>query len=1352
MSGSIQSARRNVHLAAGALALVIGATWSLQAQSGTGYSFSSFAGAAPGRVDGTGLAVRFTRPTGVAVDAAGNTWVADSLTVRRVSPAGVVSTFAELSDVNSLTNDIALQPGSGTLYVGHSFVIFKVTSAGEVSQLAGSTSANAFFSLSGIDVDAAGNVYVADTFNCAIKKVTPQGTVTSIVGPTGPTAHICFSPVDGPASQAVLHFPMDVALAPDGTIYFIDWSRTVRALSPSGVVSTIAGAFLQTGTADGTGSAARFTNLQRIAMDPSGVLYVTDGGAIRRVTTAGVVTTIAGVAGSTGTEDGTGASARFNGPTGIAVTSSGNLHIGDSGNGTIRSVTQAGVVTTIAGLPFVNTGLAFNASEGVAVNSTGDVFVADTGAHRILRITVPGTAAVVAGGSQTPGAVDGGAQAARFFSPSAIAVAADRTAYVADTGNHTIRRVAADGTVTTIAGLAGAIGSADGPGAQARFNAPRGIALGSNGIVYVADTGNHAIRAIDANGVVTTLAGAGGTSGSADGTAGAARFNQPRGLAVDGTGALVVADTGNHTIRAVTAAGVVTTRAGLAGTPGAADGASSTARFNAPRGVTADAAGNLFVADSGNQTIRRIAADGTVTTIGGVTAAAGFVNGSADVTRFSTPSAIAALGDGTLYIADAGTGTIRQGLTGTQQPPAITLQPVNQTIVQGRDVQFTCGATGNPAVRYQWQMTSASSPSFFQDVAEAAPFSGTRTGTLTITAVPGSLNGARFRCQASNAATPAVSNPATLTVFALSLSPRSLSFVARKASASSDLGTVTPPQSITVSYAGPGTPHWTATADQSWIHVTGGSGTNGSAFTVSIVNPNNVIAGSTSLSGSVTVTDPALQLTSVLTVSLSIVTSTTSAAPTGAFDTPANNSSGLQGSIAVTGWALDDIAVDHVEIWRDAVAGETTPVYGGGGPGNGKIYIANATFVSGARPDLARAFPNLPLSDRAGWGYLMLTYGLWNQGNGTYKLYAFAFDGDGQSTTLGTKTITVSNATATKPFGAIDTPAQGGTATGVVTNYGWALTPGPSCTITNPNVQVSIDSGALTPVAYGDARSDVAGAFPGYTNAAAAGGHYALDTTALTDGVHTIGWVVTDSCGRADGVGSRFFTVANGTAQTTGLSASLRAVAPQEFALSRMEGLREAVRVAATGERVIRIAEGERIVLQLPGDSTYVASGLLIGSSFDATTGKFYWQPAAGFLGKYDLEFTAGSRTERVRAVVGPPIRLAIDTPRAGNVLSASGFTLAGWAVDLASLDGAGIDTLHAWAYPVGGGPPVFVGVANGGGARPDVARLYGAPFDNAGFTLNGRLPPGTYDLVVYAHSASTNTFAGVQAVRTQVR
>jgi hypothetical protein len=311
-------------------------------------------------------------------------------------------------------------------------------------------------------------------------------------------------------------------------------------------------------------------------------------------------------------------------------------------------------------------------------------------------------------------------------------------------------------------------------------------------------------------------------------------------------------------------------------------------------------------------------------------------------------------------------------------------------------------------------------------------------------------------------------------------------------------------------------------------------------------------------------------------------------------------------------------------------------------------------------------------------------------------------------------------------------------------------------------VQVSIDSGPLTPVTYGDARSDIASAFAGHTNAAAAGGHYTLDTTALADGMHTIGWLVTDSCGRADGMGSRFFTVANGSnasAASPGSRAHRWTAAAARWIVARAGGHTETAGQAADGTRIVPVDQDERIEIQVPGGFESArqivagaSRGLPIGSSFDAGEGKFYWQPAAGFLGAYDLAFTGGSRTERVRVVVGPPIRMVIDTPHAGNVLSAAGFTVAGWAVDLASLEGAGIDTLHVWAYPVRGGAPRFVGVADAGGRRPDVAALYGASFAGAGFAVTGSLPSGTYDLIVYAHSAATNTFAGAEVVRVIVR
>jgi hypothetical protein len=232
-------------------------------------------------------------------------------------------------------------------------------------------------------------------------------------------------------------------------------------------------------------------------------------------------------------------------------------------------------------------------------------------------------------------------------------------------------------------------------------------------------------------------------------------------------------------------------------------------------------------------------------------------------------------------------------------------------------------------------------------------------------------------------------------------------------------------------------------------------------------------------------------------IAVAIQPTPSTASPFGSFDTSSSGST-VAGSIAVTGWALDDIGIDRVELWRDRVSGETTPPFSSTptDPRKGKVFIANATFVPGARPDIEAAYVTVPASSRAGWGYLMLTYGLWNRGNGTYTLYAFAFDQDAHVTTLGAKTITSNNAAATKPFGALDTPDQGATVSGTLTNFGWALTPGTTCTVAGGGVQVSIDSGPLQPVTYGGARADIAGAFPGYTDANAAGGSYTLNAPA----------------------------------------------------------------------------------------------------------------------------------------------------------------------------------------------------------------------------------------------------------------
>ena len=275
-------------------------------------------------------------------------------------------------------------------------------------------------------------------------------------------------------------------------------------------------------------------------------------------------TTLAGPDESPGAIDGTGRAARFGGgfyigpcgPSGVAVDNAGNVYVADSYNQTIRKVTPGGVVRTLAGL---------------------------AGSY---------------------GGADGTGSAARFNYPSGVAVDSAGNIYVADTSSDTIRKVTPGGVVTTLATVV-------------PFAGPQGVAVDSAGNVYVADTWNNRIRKVTPSGVVTTLAGLAGNSGSADGTGSAALFNFPSGVAVDSTGNVYVADTYNCTIRKVTPDGVVTTLAGVAETPGSADGTGRAARFSNPTGVAVDSAGNVYVADTGNNTIRKVTAGGVVTTLAG---------------------------------------------------------------------------------------------------------------------------------------------------------------------------------------------------------------------------------------------------------------------------------------------------------------------------------------------------------------------------------------------------------------------------------------------------------------------------------------------------------------------------------------------------------------------------------------------------------------------------------------------------------------------------------------------------------------------------------------------------------------
>ena len=321
--------------------------------------------------------------------------------------------------------------------------------------------------------------------------------------------------------------------------------------------------------------------------------------------------TLAGSAGSSGSTDATGSSARFNYPYGVSVDTAGNVFVADYSNHTIRKVTSAGVVTTLAGTAGSSgstdaTGSAarFYNPYGVSVDTAGNVFVADGKNHTIRKVTSAGVVTTLAGTAGSSGSTDATGSAARFYYPFGVSVDTVGNVFVADGSNQTIRKVTSAGVVTTLAGTAGSGGSTDATGSAARFSAPYGVSVDTAGNVFVADYGNHTIRKVTSAGVVTTLAGTAGSSGSTDATGSAARFNNPFGVSVDTAGNVFVADSENDTIRKVTSAGVVSTEAGLGNTPGSNNGLGSAARFRYPSGVSVDAAGNVFVADSGNDTIR----------------------------------------------------------------------------------------------------------------------------------------------------------------------------------------------------------------------------------------------------------------------------------------------------------------------------------------------------------------------------------------------------------------------------------------------------------------------------------------------------------------------------------------------------------------------------------------------------------------------------------------------------------------------------------------------------------------------------------------------------------------------------
>jgi sugar lactone lactonase YvrE len=311
--------------------------------------------------------------------------------------------------------------------------------------------------------------------------------------------------------------------------------------------------------------------------------------------------------GVNGHDDGLGAAASFYYPIGVAVDSNGNVYVADNFNHNIRKVSAGGVVVTFAGYgrsgsdDGIGSQAGFNRPSGVAVDANGNVYVADTNNYKIRKITSSFVVTTLAG-SGSMGTADGIGAAASFSSPYGIAVDVNGNVFVSDYGSNKIRKITSSGVVTTLAG-SGSNSSADGIGAAASFSSPLSVAVDSNGNVYVADYGSSKIRKVTSSGVVTTLAGS--VVGNSDGTGSSASFNWPSGVAVDSNGNVFVADSRNEKIRKITPLGEVTTVAG-SGAVGSTDGTSAAASFAGPAGVAVDSYGNVYVADTDNSKIRKI--------------------------------------------------------------------------------------------------------------------------------------------------------------------------------------------------------------------------------------------------------------------------------------------------------------------------------------------------------------------------------------------------------------------------------------------------------------------------------------------------------------------------------------------------------------------------------------------------------------------------------------------------------------------------------------------------------------------------------------------------------------------------
>ena len=696
---------------------------------------STLAGAAgsPGSRDGSPATARFNNPQGIAVDAAGNIYIADTGNnlIRRITPAGVTTlagTAGVTGSMNGIgTNALFRLPGAvavdaaTNVFVADTYnsTIRKLTFSGSnwvVTTIAGfagtnanvdGVNTNAFFSQpSGLTIDASQNLYVADTGNGAIRKIRFNGTnwITTNI------AH--------------LTLPLDICSYSDTKLFVACADNTVRKVEFSGTnwtVNIVAGEPGIAGDTDG-GSGAHFDSPSGVTTH-DGIIYVADSlnNTVRSVTTNGTVATLAGLAGGPGFMDGGMTDARFNQPMGLATDANKNLYVADSKNGTIRQITPSGVVTTLAGAATngpgnqdgVGTNAAFNFPAAIAVNGH-QIYVADSYNNEIRILTAVSNqwaAATFAGraGPVFRGDITNVVSGQSFvsFVTSASSVYRNFSGTITNTsgGGSSITAVITNIPFLTnvIAGhiqtnflatnffnLPPAPQRLDGSGTNALFNHPSGLALDQNGNLYVADGGTNGVRLITPDGSVSTPAG---LSGAYQVTTNQLLFRSSA-VTIDAGGDIFVADAVNNTIRELPLNGSMITIAGTPGISGTTDGTNNLSRFSSPSALVVDSATNLYVTDASSHTIRKIFPFGTnwiVTTVGGWPDSPGFVDGLGKNARFNSPQGIAIDPDGTLYISDSANNIIRTGQLDSGAP--VTLQ-FGRDQQQGIVLFWPASATG----------------------------------------------------------------------------------------------------------------------------------------------------------------------------------------------------------------------------------------------------------------------------------------------------------------------------------------------------------------------------------------------------------------------------------------------------------------------------------------------------------------------------------------------------------------------------------------------------------------------------------------------------------------------------------